>query len=47
VVLTNGTYGWFIGLVAWFSDVYYPNLNLREKYHGDIYVYPEWKENRL
>ena len=44
VVLTNGTYGWFIGLVAWFSDVYYPNLYLREKYHGDIYIYPEWKK---
>jgi len=44
IVLTHSTFGWFIGLIGWFSDVYYPNLNLREKYHGDIYVYPEWKE---
>ena len=44
IVLTNGTYGWFIGLIAWFSTIYYPNLELREKYHGDIYVYPEWKK---
>ena len=44
VVLTNGTYGWFIGVIAWFSTVYFPNLDLREKFHGDIYVYPEWNK---
>ena len=42
IVLTNGTMGWYIGVFSWFSKVYYPNLNLRPKYHGDIFNFPDW-----
>lgn len=42
IVLTNGIMGWFIGVFAWFSKVYYPNLDLRPKHHGDVYDFPDW-----
>lgn len=42
IVLTNGIFGWFIGIFAWFSTIYYPNLDLRPKHHGDVYDFPDW-----
>jgi hypothetical protein len=42
IVLTNGIMGWFIGLFSWFSKIYYPNLDLRPKHHGDVYDFPDW-----
>jgi len=42
IVLTNGIFGWVIGIFAWFSTIYYPNLDLRPKHHGDVYGYPDW-----
>jgi len=42
IVLTNGIFGWFIGIIGWFSTIYYPNLDLRPKHHGDVYDYPDW-----
>jgi len=45
IVLTNGTFGFFMGIFGWFSTIYYPNLNLRPKYHGDIYGFPDWIMN--
>lgn len=42
IVLTNGIFGWFIGIFSWFSTIYYPNLDLRPKHHGDMYDFPDW-----
>ena len=42
IVLSNGTFSWVIGLFGFYSDVYYPNIE--NKWHGDIFVFPEWYE---
>jgi len=42
LVLSNGTFSWMIGIFGFFSNVYYPKTKIR--WHGDIYVIPEWKE---
>lgn len=45
IVLTNGIFGWFIGVFGWFSTIYYPNLDLRPKHHGDMYGFSDWIMN--
>ena len=45
VILSNGTYSWLIGFLAIFSQVYYPKII--QEWHGDIFVFPEWKEIKV
>jgi hypothetical protein len=45
IVLTNGIFGWLIGVFGWFSTIYYPNLDLRPKHHGDVYGFTDWIMN--
>lgn len=40
VVLSSGTFSWLIGLFAYYSKVYYPNIV--RQWHGDIFVFPDW-----
>jgi len=40
IVLSNGTYSWLIGLLSFKSNVHYPNIKV--KWHGNIFVYPDW-----
>jgi len=43
LVLSSGTYSWLIGLIAYYSaEIYYPKIY--KKWHGDIFVFPEWHE---
>ena len=42
IILSNGSFSWLIGLLGFFSEVYYPEI--REVWHGDIFVFPQWKE---
>ena len=42
IVLSNGTYSWLIGLLSFRSNIHYPNIKV--KWHGNIYVYPDWHE---
>jgi hypothetical protein len=42
LVLSGGTFSWMIGFFGFFSEVYYPKIHIR--WHGDIFVFPEWKE---
>ena len=42
LVLSSGTFSWMIGVFGFFSKVYYPKIHI--KWHGDIFVYPEWSE---
>jgi hypothetical protein len=42
IILSNGTFSWLIGLLGFYSDVYYPKI--KTIWHGDIFVFPEWKE---
>jgi len=41
LVLSGGTYSWWIGVLSKASDIYYPNQKII--WHGDIFVFPEWK----
>jgi hypothetical protein len=44
VVLSNGTFGWCIGVMSWFSTVFYPNLRLFPAHHPvEIYDFADWK----
>jgi hypothetical protein len=42
IILSHGTFSWMIGIFGYYSDVYYPKVI--KKWHGDIFVFPEWKE---
>lgn len=42
IILSNGTYSWLLGLLSFRSNVYYPKIKI--KWHGNIYVYPDWNE---
>jgi len=42
LVLSNGTFSWLLGLFGFFSKIYYPKIKVQ--WHGDIFVFPEWKE---
>ena len=42
IVLSSGTFSWFIGALSYDSNVYYTPCKI--KWHGDIYVFPEWNK---
>ena len=42
IVLSNGTFSWLIGLMGFYSKVYYPKI--KKVWHGNIFVFPEWTE---
>ena len=42
IVLSAGTFSWMVGLFAYYSKIYYPKIY--KKWHGDIFVFPEWVE---
>jgi hypothetical protein len=41
IILSNGTFSWLVGLLGFYSNIYYPQI--KNKWHGDIFVFPEWK----
>ena len=45
IILTSGTMSWTIGLLGYFSTIYYPDLELRPLYHPiELYDYPDWNK---
>lgn len=42
IVLSHGTFSWLIGFLGIYSNVYFPKVTT--VWHGDIFVFPEWKE---
>lgn len=42
IVLSQGTFSWLIGLLGFFSTIYYPKIT--KKWHGDIFVFDDWIE---
>ena len=40
LVLSGGTYSWWIGVLSKASSIYYPKAKIA--WHGDIFVFPEW-----
>ena len=45
IVLSQGTFSWLIGFLSFnYSNVYFPKIKMNAFWHGDIFVFPEWKE---
>ena len=42
IILSSGTFSWMIGLLSYFSEIYYPKI--KNIWHGDIFVFNTWKE---
>ena len=42
IVLSNGTFSWLIGLLGFYSNIYFPKI--KKIWHGDIFVFPDWNE---
>jgi len=43
LVLSEGTYCWWVGVLSNATNVYYNDRRSTFNWHGDIFVYPEWK----
>jgi len=42
LILSGGTFSWLIAFLAFYSkNIYYP-LNNKNKWYGDIFIFPEW-----
>jgi hypothetical protein len=42
ILLSSGTFSWMMGIMGFNSDVFFPDLEKREKWHGDIFVFNDW-----
>ena len=42
IVLSHGTFSWLIGLLGFYSTIYYQKIT--RFWQGDIFVFPEWNE---
>jgi len=40
LLLSSGTYSWFMGVIGWYSTVYYPNPI--PDWHGAIFGFKDW-----
>lgn len=40
IILSTGTFSWMIGVLSFFSEIYYPVK--KHDWHGDIFVFPDW-----
>ena len=44
IVLSKGTFSWWIGVLSFGSSVWFPEKNNLKPWHGDIFVFPEWNK---
>jgi hypothetical protein len=42
IILSSGTFSWYIGVFSFESNVYFPEI--KKIWHGDIFVFPEWNK---
>ena len=42
ILLSSGTFSWMMGILGFNSKVFYPNVENRDKWHGDIFVFDDW-----
>jgi len=44
IILSHGTFSAMIGLLGYFSNVYYPSYDYSVQWHGDIFSIPTWNK---
>ncbi len=45
IILSNGSFSWIIGVMGYYSNIYYPNTELlKEKWCGNIFVFDDWNK---
>ena len=42
IVLSTGTFSWYIGAFSFESKVYFPEI--KKVWHGDIFIFEDWKK---
>ena len=42
LILSQGTFSWWMGILGFYSSVQWPAIH--KAWHGDIFVFPEWKK---
>ena len=42
IVLSLGTFSWYIGAFSFESTIYFPEI--KKQWHGNIFVFPEWNK---
>lgn len=45
IILSNGTFSYVLGLLGFYSTIYYPEI--KHRWHGDIFVIDSWNEIKL
>jgi hypothetical protein len=44
IILSNGSFSALIGYLAYFSNIYYPEIDPNNAWHGDMFSIPEWNK---
>jgi hypothetical protein len=44
IILSNGTFSYTVGILSFYSHVYYPEKDVNNPWHGDIFVIPSWNK---
>jgi hypothetical protein len=44
LLLSGGTFSWTIGVLGWFSTVFYPDPQCQQQWHGDIFGFSDWNK---
>jgi hypothetical protein len=47
IVISTGTFGWCIGVLGWFSNVYYPIILTNSFFPPEIYEFEDWFPNEI
>jgi hypothetical protein len=47
IILSHGTYSWLIGILGYYSNIFYLDPTEKTIWHGDIFVYNHWNKIKL
>lgn len=42
ILLSSGTFSWMMGVFGFYSQIFFPNMENRQKWHGDIFIFNDW-----
>ena len=44
IVLSKGTFSWWIGIMAFDSSIWFPEKRNSKPWHGDIFIFDDWNK---